>query len=492
MALRISIGAGRRRLIQMVLVESVIIALLAAAAGGLFAWWAGPFVVSRINPADNPARLLLALDWRVIAFALALTLGVTILFGLAPALRASAVKPASALKGGDDPHAGARWMHTRIAIQVAFCFLVLFVAGLFITTFQHLSNQATGIFAPRLLNLNIITLKPNEPSVLWDQVAAHIRDVPGVESVAFADWPVLDGNGYKTTDILINGAPSNGVTAWDMNISPGWIGAMQIPLLGGRDLLPTDPPGAVIVNEEFAKAFFDGQNPVGKTFQFTWQAMQGARFEIVGFVRNTRYRYLRQAMLPIAYTNFRDDKGRMQLSGTFVVRTSGANALALANVLRAEVSRAQPDFRVTSVQTQQGLIDAQTVRERLLAMLALFFAAVALLLAGVGLYGVLDYSAFQRRREIGIRMAVGARAGDITRRVTFDIAAWVFAGSVAGLGMSLSSAHYIESLLYKVKATDLSALAAPALALLAAATLAALPPVIRAVRTDPVEVLRSE
>lgn len=156
------------------------------------------------------------------------------------------------------------------------------------------------------------------------------------------------------------------------------------------------------------------------------------------------------------------------------------------------MSRAQPDFRVTSVQAQQGLIDAQTVRERLLAMLALFFAAVALLLAGVGLYGVLDYSVFRRRREIGIRMAIGAQTSDIARRVTFDIVAWIFAGSLAGLACGITSARYIESLLYQVKATDLSALAAPSLALEVGAILAVLPPVVRAVHIDPAKVLRSE
>ena len=197
-------------------------------------------------------------------------------------------------------------------------------------------------------------------------------------------------------------------------------------------------------------------------------------------------------MLPVAYTNFRDDKGRMLISGTLVVRTSGADALSLASILRTEVSRAQPEFRVSSVQTQQALIDAQTVRERLLALLALFFAVVAVLLAGVGLYGVLDYSVFQRRREIGIRIALGAQARDIARRVTFDIVAWILAGSLVGLALGIASARYVESLLYQVKATDLNALGAPALALIATAILAVLPPVMRAVRIDPVRVLRSE
>jgi putative ABC transport system permease protein len=327
-------------------------------------------------------------------------------------------------------------------------------------------------------------------------VAQRLRTVPGVESVAFADWPVLDGASYKTTGVSINGAPPNGVTAWTMNISPGWIDTLGISLLAGRDLAAADIPGAVIVNEEFARAFFNGGNPVGKTFEGTLGAMEGRRFEIAGLVRDASYRSLRQAVLPVVYTAFHEDKGRMLLSGTFVVRTSSVNLavnpMTLASVLRREVSRAQPEFRVTSVQTQQGLIDAQTVRERLLAMLALFFAAVALLLAGIGLYGVLDYSVFRTRREIGIRMAVGAQPRDIAWRVTFDIVAWIAAGAFAGLGLGLASTRYIESLLYQVKATDLSALAAPALALIGVAILAALPPVIRAIHIDPVNVLRSE
>jgi predicted permease len=485
MALRVAIGAGRRRLMQLVLVESSILALFAAALGGLFAIWSGPFVVSQINPPDNPVRLLFALDWRTIVFAFAATLAVTLLFGLPAALRASRAQPAVALKRGRAPGSGL------IATQVAFCFLVLFVAGLFVTTLEKLSSQPAGISAARVLNLNIITLRLTEPPVLWDQVADRLRGVPGVESVAYADWPVLDGSSFKTTGVSIDGAPPSDVTAWTVNISPGWIDTLRIPLLAGRDFRLTDSPGAVIVNEEFARAFFGGENPVGKTFAGTLGAMDGRRFEIVGLVRNARYRFLRQEMLPVAYTSFRDGVGRLQ-GGTLVVRTAAANPLALASILRQEVSRANPDFRVSTLHTQQELIDAQTIRERLLAMLALFFAVVALLLAGVGLYGVLDYSVFQRRREIGIRMALGARTAGIVRQVTFNLLGWVLAGSLLGLALGLASVRYIESLLYEVKATDVSALAAPALALLAAAILAALPPVIRATRIDPAQILRSE
>ena len=197
-------------------------------------------------------------------------------------------------------------------------------------------------------------------------------------------------------------------------------------------------------------------------------------------------------ILPAAYVPYQLPWHKESLMVRLAPTDKAASPLALASILRQEVSRARPGFRVTRIRTQEEMLRVQTVRERLLAMLAVFFAAIALLLAGVGIYGVPDYSVFQRRREIGIRMAIGAQAGDIARRVTFDIIAWVVAGSLAGLVLVVAFARYIESLLYQVKATDLSALSAPALALIAAVILAALPPVIRAVHIDPARVLRSQ
>jgi ABC-type antimicrobial peptide transport system permease subunit len=178
--------------------------------------------------------------------------------------------------------------------------------------------------------------------------------------------------------------------------------------------------------------------------------------------------------------------------GTFIVRTSGAKPLALANVLRLAVPAARSEFRVSNIRTQLEINQSHTVRERLLARLAFFFGVVAVLLAGVGLYGVLDYSVLQRRREIGIRMALGAQDGDIAGRVTTEIFLMVFAGALAGLALSFASVKYIQALLYQVSPTDPGMLAVPALTILAAALLASLPPVIRAVRIDPATTLRDE
>jgi len=495
MAVRVSIGGGRWRLVQLVLVQSAWLAFLAAVGGGLFAWWSGPFVVSMINPPDNPARLLLPADWRVLGFGLALALGVTLLFGLVPALRASSVNPVSALKGGENPHSKRRLMHALIAVQVAFCFLVLFVAGLFVRTFDRLSHQPTGFSADRLLVLDTVAKQP-QPLEFWEQAAGHLRGVQGVETVALADSPLLGGNSWNNF-VSINGAPPNGVLSFMRGVSPGWLDTMKISLIEGRDFRPSDThPGSALVNETFAKTYFDGVDPVGKTFDLAADEGGRLRYQIVGYVRDVKYRNLREPILPQFYVPFHSlaasGASRKKGAATLLVRTSISNPRALASVLRQEVPRARPEFRVSRIRTQLEINQSHTVRERLLATLALFFAIVALSLAGVGLYGVLHYSVLQRRREIGIRIAVGAQAGGIARLVTTDVFSMVLLGAAAGVGLGLVSVRLIESLFYQVKATDLQMLALPSLTILAGALLAALPAVIRAVRIDPVTMLRAE
>lgn len=487
MALRVSIGAGRWRLVQLLLVECAWIAFLAASIGALFAWWSAPFVVSMISLPDNPARLVLPADWRVFGFGLGVALGVTLLFGLAPALRASGVRPASALKGGDQPHARQRLMHALIAVQVAFCFLVLFIAGLFVATSDRLSHQPTGFSDERLLTLETLTTNA-QPAASWEQVAEHLRLLPGVQTVALCEWPLMAGESWNGF-ISVNRAPPSTVASYFLSVSPGWRGVMKRALIDGRDFRASDTlPGYAMVNQMFARQFFGGENPVAKSFEVVANEGQRVRFQIVGLVSDTRYKDMREPIQPVAYFPFQASYSR----GTFIVRTSSHNPLELASVLRQEVPRARPGLRVSNVRTQAALVQQHTVRERLLATLSQFFAAVALLLAGVGLYGVLDYSVLQRRREIGIRMAIGAQPGHIARRVTGEIFAMVLAGALAGAALGLASVRYIQTLLYNVKANDLGVLALPSAAILAVALLAALPAVIRAVHIDPVTMLRSE
>ncbi|MGB2642458.1 MAG: ABC transporter permease [Candidatus Acidiferrum sp.] len=495
MAVRVSIGGGRGRLVQLVLVQSAWLAVLAAGVGGLFAWWSGPFVVGMINPPDNPARLLLPADWRMLMFGVATALGVTLLFGLAPALRASSVNPVCALKGGEDPHSKRRLMHVLVAAQVAFCFIVLFVAGLFVTTFKRLSNVPTGFSADRLLVVDTVAKQP-QPVEYWRQVAEQLRNMQGVQSVALTDSPLLGGSSWNNS-VSVNGAPPDGTLTYMRAVSPDWLDTMKIRLIDGRDFRPSDAqPGTAIVNETFAKTYFDGVDPVGKSFELVMDEGVRLRYQIVGLVADVIYRDLREPILPQLYVPFNsvDANGspRKKSAGVLLVRTSTENPRALAALIRQEVPRARPEFRVSRVRTQLEINQSHTVREQLLATLALFFAVVALLLAGVGLYGVLHYSVLQRRREIGIRIAVGAQAGGIARLVTADVFAMVLVGAAVGVALGLVSVRSIESLFYQVSATDLEILALPSLAILAGALLAALRPVIHAVRIDPASMLRVE
>ncbi len=494
MALRISIGAGRRHLLRLVLVESAILALVSSVLGALFASWAAPFVVSTINPADDPVRLALPADWRVLCFSVALTLLVTCLFGLIPALRTSTIQPVSALKGGEDPHSRRRLMYALIGGQVAFCCLVLFVAGLFVSTFQRLSHQPLGFSPDRLLILDSVTHDP-VPGVTWLQAADELSAIPGVERVSVANRALLD-HWSNNNSISIDGGPVSPTLGYFLHVSPGWLDTVKIPLVTGRDFLPTDTtPGAAIVNETFVKTFFNGENPLGKSFDELFPYGDRAHYQIVGVVRDARYRNIRETTLPIAYLPFRSADGKAWWSergATFIVRTASAIPLALAPTLRTAIPHAHPEFRVSNVRTQLEINQAQTVRERLLATLASFFSIVALLLAAVGLYGVLHYSVLQRRREIAIRLAVGAPAFGIAKLVTLPIVVMIVSGAAAGVAAGLFFAPYVSALFYQVNATDIAILAFPSLAIAVAASVAALPAVLRAIQTDPASILRSE
>jgi predicted permease len=491
MALRVAIGAGRGRLVHMLLVENAMLAVLAAGLGALFAWRSAPLVVTMIQSSDTPVRLLLYADWRVLGFAAGLVFFVLLLFGVIPALRTSAVKPVSALKGGDDdPHSRRRLMHGMIAAQVAFCFLVIFMSGLFVRTFESLSNKPLGFSPENLLLLDVVTQQGQLP-VVWDQIADSLRNVPGVERVAIAGWPLLSGGAWSNF-VSVGGGPPSALSTYLLAISPGWSETMKIPLLDGRDLRPGDTtPGQAMVNQAFVNTFFDGKNPIGKTFQ-----ERENHYQVVGVVADAPYGNLRDAIVPVAYIPFHEVNAQglaqPETEETFLVRTSGSHPLALASVLRKAIPQARAGFRVSNLRTQEELVRAQTIRERLLAMLAAFFSFVALLLAAIGLYGVLSYSLQQREREFGIRIAVGARIGDIAWHATSRIFLMVTLGAVIGAALGLASVRYVETLLYGVKGSDPIMLTAPALVLLAIALLFALPVILRASRIDPKIMLRAE
>jgi hypothetical protein len=263
---------------------------------------------------------------------------------------------------------------------------------------------------------------------------------------------------------------------------------MKIPLLEGRDLRRSDmTQNSALVNLAFAKEYFHGVDPVGKSFA------RGTRmFQVVGVVANARYRNIREPMPPVAYVPLGSPTTHNMSDATFLVRTRDPNPSAMAPLLRREVSRARPELRVSNVRTQVELNEAQTVRERLLAALGVFFAGVALLLAGIGLYGVLDYSVLQRRRELAIRIAVGASASEIARQVTLGMFTVVAFGMAAGAAIGLLVEPEIKSLLYQVRPTDLGVVAVPLLAIVATTLLSAIPAIVRGMKIDPAEMLRAE
>ncbi len=491
MALRISIGAGRRRLIQLILAQSALLALLASVLGAFFAAWSAPFVLSLVNPPDNPARLDLPADWRVLLFGFALIILVVLLLGLLPALRASAVRPVTALKGGQDPHSPRRLMHGAIALQVAFCCLVLFLSSLFVTSFQRLENRPLGFSTDRLLLLETVAGKGQLP-VVWNQTAEALRAAPGVDSVAISGWPLL-GRIKINSDISINGAPPSPTPAFFLNVSPGWLSTMKIPLVAGRDFRPEDAsPGAAIVNQTFIKTFFPGQNPIGRTFE---RGANQPLNKIIGVTADVPDHDLREPNRAVFYVpiNAVEKSAPEPISfATFVIHTEAQNPLALAESLRQVIAQHHNGLRVSNVTTQLDLVRDQTIRERMIATLAAFFAAVALLLAGIGLYAVLNYSVLQRRREIGIRMAIGSTRAGIVRIVTLPLFLMIALGGGAGVTLGFGAARYVQSLFYQVKATDADMIALPACAILLTALIATLPAVLRALHTNPTAILRAE
>ena len=426
---------------------------------------------------------------------------VALLLSIPTALQVSGANPVNALKDVSARSSG-RLMHILVAVQASFCFVVLFVGTLFVTTFERLSKQPTGFSSDGILTLETLTPTPVK-AVFWEQVAARLRTLPGVDAVALSEWPLMTGENWSNL-ISVNGAPPNRMECHLLSTSPDWRKVMRIPLLAGRDFRDGDGLpgsgstgstftgstfiGSALVNDNFAKEYFGGADPVGKSFDVVVFGGTHMPFRVVGRVADARYRDMRGPMAPVAYLPFTADYKR----ATFIVHTVSRNPLTLANSLRQEISRSRSDFHVGTVRTQNELIESHTVRERLLAMLALFFGSVALLLAGIGLYGLLDYSVLQRRREIGIRMALGAEPGGIAIRITGTAFTLVLLGGFVGFARGLAVVKNVESLLYGIKPTDISMLTIPGVVILLAAFLASTPAAVRAARVDPATILRSE
>lgn len=499
MALRVAIGADRWRLIRLVLVESAMLAVSATIAGLIFGSWAAPLIVSMLSPTEDPVRLVLDTDWRTLAFALTLATSVTCLFGLAPAVRASSFTPLSALKGDRDPRGQRRLMKLLVGAQMAFCVFVLFVAVLFVATFARLSRQPLGFSPDRVLLVDAMWPDKSQPE-MWRQIVSQLRELPGIEAAAFSGWTFLSENRWTGT-VFVPGRPVETRPAYFLDVSPGFFETLRVGMLQGRDFRPGDMApkvnernepvsGVAIVNAAFGHVYFDGQNPVGRRVMMRQRNLVQTPIEIVGVVADTAYANVREPMRPIVYLPIEAGSSKARSNGTFSVRTA-EQPLILASTIRRLVSGARTNTRV-QVLPMTSLVRRQMIRERLLAILTGFFALVTLLLACIGLYGVLSYGVLQQRREIGVRMALGARASQVATRITRDMLLIVSCGAAIGLAGGFGFGRIIERLLFEIRAVDPLPLLMPLVTLAAATILAAVPPVIRAVQIDPAQTLRTE
>lgn len=493
MALRISIGAGRGRLIQQLLIESALLSIASCVTGVLIAVTAAPQIVSMLSTTRSQVRLDLQLDWRMLAFLAGMGTLVTFLFGLAPALRASAVSPSHALKsGGGKQTARIGLFRPLIAAQTAFGFMVLFVAGLCLASFAKLLGTDPGFDAN---DLAIVRVEAGEfrdggPKALaaWVQLVEHVKQMPGIESASLSGWGLFEGRG-RNKSLRIPGRAVDSEDPWYLPVSPRFVETMRIGLAGGRDFewrdAQPETPSAVIVNQSFARRYFPGESPLGKRFS----RVDGSELvtqEIVGIARDAKYTSIRGTAPPTVYDPFRPAE-----SASLQIRTQMAGSSLIA-LLREELPRVHPAFRMVDLTMQSALIDNTLTRDRALALLSAFFSVVVIVLVAVGLYGVLSYSVVQRTREIGIRLALGARPTEIAGMVVSEIGVVTALGLGLGLAGGIAASRFVIALLYEVKASDLWSIAGPLTCLLLACALPALFPALRAARVDPMTALRHE
>ena len=330
-----------------------------------------------------------------------------------------------------------------------------------------------------------------------ERAAEALGTLPGVDESAIGDRTLVDGFGWNNF-ISIDGAPPAEPRAFFRGVGPGYLHTIGVRWRDGRDIRPGEVhTGVAVVNEAFARAFYRGANPVGRVFHLPWRQGTRRAIEIVGLVADTRYRDLREPALPVAFVPFRmfdpaTGAVRPRLDAVFLVRTTTPDVQALTTMIRAQVGRAAPAIAVSSVRMQEAVIAAQTVRERLLAILGAFFALVALVLSAVGLYGVADYLVVQRRRDIGICLALGAPTTRVASMVAGGIVAMVALGGGVGLLLGLGSQRYLAALLFGVTATDSAALAGPVGIVLVVTGLACAGPILRALRTDITATIRAQ
>jgi putative ABC transport system permease protein len=491
MSVRLSIGASRSRLVQQMLIESVLLTMVASSLGLFFARVSGPSIIAMLAPSTTPVYLDLPVDWRLLTFLCATCSLTAILFGLAPAIRASRVPPVGALRGGES-RATSRTGLPRplVAVQVGFSLAILFVAGLLLMSFERLANADVGFDKEAVLLVRINStdrLDPEMARTTGFQLLERVRNVPGVSSASLSAWPLFSQGGWISR-VRVAGHESDTFSPPHLPVSPNFFATMRIPFMEGRDFTASDSeplePTAVIVNQAFVQRYFGtASSPIDQVYDRTGQG-QPVRQQIVGVVADARLTDLRTLPPPTVYVPLRG-------LGTMQVRAAG-DALALAPIVEHEIRATHRSLRVAESSLQSSLVANTLLRERLLALLSGFFASVGLVLAAVGLYGALSYSVIRRTREIGIRIALGARSWPLVVTIVRDAALMTGVGIVVGLGSGLYLSRFVKDLLHEVHPTDAFSIALPAGCLLLTAFVAAFPAARRAARLDPVDALRAE
>jgi predicted permease len=500
-AVRLAVGATRVALVRHMLAEAFLLAFFGAAGGFLIALAALPIALGMVPPVRDlntslvPLLLNAGVGGRVFLFLLGVSVLTMLLFSVGPAIAVSRSNIESLLRTARSS-ASVRGRQVLIALQIALCTLLLALAGLFVRTFRQLRGVNPGMDVDHIATFTGDLRGYSGGSAFLKTLTEQVREIPGVVSAAVSSAGVMRQHGMFTTV-----APAGQtITRADFldaavnAVSPGYFKTMGMHILSGRGFVPSDMPGPkpahqrmAVVNHAFARRFFPHANPVGKLFGsgINGSVARGDS-EVVGVVSDAQYRSLREPIFPTVYwvaTQF----------DTFVlnVRTH-MRSEAIIEPVRKIWQAVGPGVPFLEVDTLAQEVDQTTANERLTATLASFFGAVAALLAGVGIYGLLAYIVMERRREIGIRMALGARPRHIAELIGGQILVVMTVGIAAGLGFALIAAPAIRSLLYGISPEDPKSLAASVLFVSLTVVLATLFPVIRAIRMEPAQTLREE
>jgi putative ABC transport system permease protein len=500
-AVRLAIGASRWRLVRQLLAESLLLAIAGAALGAGLALILSRALVMFISTSETPLFIDLALDWRMLGFTAALALLTCVLFGLLPALRATYVSPVSAMRaGGRSVTAGRERFSLRrtlVATQIALSLVLLVGALLFVRSLHNLLTTDAGFQPEGVLTVNIDFTKAQYPKerrfAVYRELSERLSAIPGVLSVAQVGFTPVSGSGWDNSVGPDTAPAAGGKEAFFNRVSPGYFHTMGTRVMAGREFNDRDTvssPKVAIVNDMFARKFFGGANPVGRTFHLEAEAGKPEPlFQIVGLVRNTKYYELREEFKPLAFFPVAQDENPGP-GATFVLRIAGSPG-QLMNAAKTTIMAKSPsigiEFRSFSAQLQESLL-----RERLMATLSGAFGFLAGLLATLGLYGVIAYMVARRRNEIGVRIALGADRARVIRLVLSEAVLLLAVGLVAGIVLALWAGRAAATLLFGLQAHDVVSLVAASMLLATITLIASYVPARRAAALDPMAALRDE